>query len=151
MTDAVPKELRARIAAEAQHRCGYCLTDQRLSGAQMHIEHILPRARGGRSERSNLWLSCAWCNSYKGTQIEATDLLTGIRVALFNPRTQIWSHHFAWDPSATQILGLTPSGRATVNALKLNNPYIVPARRLWVLAGWHPPQQQGESDLNTNR
>jgi len=31
------------------------------------------------------------------------------------------------------------AGRATVAALNLNNPYIVPARRLWVLAGWHSP------------
>ncbi len=55
------------------------------------------------------------------------------------PRNQSWSEHFAWKDGGVQIQGLTPSGRATVETLRLNNPYIVPARRLWVLAGWHPP------------
>jgi hypothetical protein len=32
MTDNVTKALREEIAAEAGYRCGYCLTDQRVSG-----------------------------------------------------------------------------------------------------------------------
>ncbi len=141
MAEGIPKSLEERVAAEARHRCGYCLTHQQVSGAQMHLEHIIPLARGGRTERSNLWLACAWCNSFKGVSTEAVDPATGARVALFNPRTQDWFEHFAWDDGGTRIIGLTPGGRATVEALKLNNPYIVPARRLWVLAGWHPPEQ----------
>lgn len=31
-------------------------------------------------------------------------------------------------------------GRATVNALHLNRPLLVAARRAWVKAGWHPPE-----------
>ncbi len=139
MSDAIPRYQRERVTAEADFRCGYCLTDQRVSGAQMHIEHLIPRVRGGGSERSNLWLSCAWCNSYKGTRTDARDPETGDHVALFNPRNQRWSEHFAWSDGGVRIVGLTPSGRATVEALRLNNPYIVPARRLWVIAGWHPP------------
>jgi hypothetical protein len=139
MPDGVPKALRNQIAAEARERCGYCLTDQRVSGAQMHIEHLIPRAQGGRSVRMNLWLACAWCNSYKGTRTEAVDPETGMRVGLFNPRIQVWSEHFRWSDDGVHILGVTPVGRATVKALHLNNPYIVPARRLWVVAGWHPP------------
>lgn len=139
MGDAIAKSLRDRVAAEAGYRCGYCLTDQRVSGAQMHIEHLIPRAMGGCSKPYNLWLSCAWCNSYKGTQIEAIDPDSGRLAALFNPRTQCWSEHFAWSEDGIRIFGLTASGRATVDALRMNNPYIVPARRLWVVAGWHPP------------
>ncbi|WP_295427014.1 hypothetical protein [uncultured Thiodictyon sp.] len=55
-------------------------------------------------------------------------------------RRQRWAEHFVWSKDATCILGLMATGRATVVALNLNNPYIVPARRLWALAGWHPPQ-----------
>lgn len=139
MVETVSKSLRDHVAAEAAYRCGYCLTDQRVSGAQMHIEHLIPRAAGGRSEQSNLWLSCAWCNSYKGTLIEAVDPESGRLAAFFNPRTQGWSAHFAWSEDGIRILGLTASGRATVDALRMNNPYILPARRLWVVAGWHPP------------
>ena len=140
MVDAIPRPLRDRVAIDARHRCGYCLTDQRVSGAQMHIEHIIPRARGGQSEESNLWLACAWCNSFKGIQTTAQDSFTGAEAALFNPRTQRWLYHFAWDDGDTRIVGLTPTGRATIDALKLNNAYITPARRLWVQAGWHPPE-----------
>ena len=139
MPDSVPKALREQIAADAGHRCGYCLTDQRVSGAQMHIEHLVPRAQGGRSERTNLWLSCAWCNSYKGTRTEAVYPETGTRVSLFNPRTQVWSEHFLWTDDGVRIFGLTPIGRATVEALRMTHPSLVPARRMWVVAGWHPP------------
>jgi hypothetical protein len=37
------------------------------------------------------------------------------------------------------IIGQTPVGRATVVALRLNNEYVVPSRRVWIAAGWHPP------------
>ena len=40
----------------------------------------------------------------------------------------------------TEIIGLTATGRATIAALRLNNPEIVAARSLWVQAGWHPPR-----------
>ena len=62
----VPKALRRKVAEAARHRCGYCLTSQQVSGAQMHVEHIIPLARGGSSDEDNLWRACAWCNSYKG-------------------------------------------------------------------------------------
>jgi hypothetical protein len=39
----------------------------------------------------------------------------------------------------TRIIGRTPVGRATVEALRLNNEVAVEVRRNWVLAGWHPP------------
>lgn len=93
MVDRIPRTLRDRVAKAALHRCGYCLTDQRVSGAQLHIEHIIPRAHGGPSEESNLWLACAWCNSFKGIRKEALDPVTGANAALFNPRTQRWLDH----------------------------------------------------------
>ena len=60
-------------------------------------------------------------------------------VPLFDPRRQTWSEHFEWSNNATLIVGLTPSGRATVVALHLNRPSLVLARREWVAVGWHPP------------
>lgn len=137
----IPKALRHKVAAQARHRCGYCLTNQRISGAQMHIEHITPLSRGGDSDETNLWLACAWCNSYKEDKTHAPDPVTGKDTSLFNPRTQRWSDHFCWSDDGIQIIGLTPTGRATVAALQLNNEFILPARRHWVLAGWHPPQE----------
>jgi hypothetical protein len=137
----VSDALRQRVAATARNRCGYCLTTQLVSGAQMHIEHIIPTARGGTSDESNLWLACAWCNSFKGAQTTAIDPATGEEAPLFNPRTQRWFDHFQWSNDGVYIIGLTPTGRASVVALQLNNEFIVPSRRLWVTAGWHPPRE----------
>lgn len=136
----IPDRLRQQVAEEASYRCGYCLTAEKYSGMRLHIDHIIPLAAGGSSERENLWLACTLCNSYKGSQTHATDPLTGKTTPLFNPRTQIWSNHFFWSPDGTHIIGRTDCGRATVAALHLNNAFIVEARRYWVNVGWHPPE-----------
>jgi len=60
-------------------------------------------------------------------------------VPLFNPRRQRWLDHFSWSDDGTRVVGITPAGRATVMALRLNNAEIVAARRRWVAVGWHPP------------
>jgi hypothetical protein len=39
------------------------------------------------------------------------------------------------------IVGVTPSGRAIVAASQMNEPDSVAARRLWLVAGWHPPDE----------
>ncbi len=137
----ISKKLRQQIHKMADYCCGYCLTDQKISGAQMHLEHIIPSSQGGSSDKTNLWLACAWCNSFKGVQRDAIDPLTEQRVSLFNPITQNWFKHFRWSDDGLTIIGVTAIGRATVEALQLNNDYIIPARRHWVLAGWHPPDK----------
>ena len=37
---------------------------------------------------------------------------------------------------------LTPTGRATIVRLRMNQPRIVEARSIWILAGIHPPHEQ---------
>ncbi len=108
----VPGVVRQRVTGAAQHRCGYCLTAQQISGAQMHIEHLIPVAHGGTSDESNLWLSCAWCNRYKAAKTQATDPNTQLEVPLYNPRTQRWREHFHWSEDGMYIIGLTPTGVA---------------------------------------
>jgi hypothetical protein len=113
---------------------------QRVVGVEMDIDHIFPEALGGPTEEENLWLACARCNEYNGDLTETQDPLTGDTAPLFNPRTQRWSDHFAWEAEGTQVVGLTPIGRATVAALKLNRPALVEACQFWVIAGVHPPK-----------
>jgi len=136
----IPSALRQRVADAARHRCGYCLTNEQVVGALMQIDHIIPEALGGSSGEENLWLACALCNAHKGCKVATLDPVTGEIVRLFNPRTQAWYDHFAWQAEGTLIVGRTPIGRATVIALRLNRPTLVKARRLWVEAGWHPPE-----------
>jgi hypothetical protein len=136
----ITEAVRQRVRAAAGERCGYCLSPQPLIMGKLEIEHLVPRAHGGSDEESNLWLSCSLCNRYKGAQVEAADPLTGDVVMLYNPRKNNWDEHFSWSADGARIVGVTPLGRATVVALKLNNEVAVEVRRNWILAGWHPPK-----------
>jgi hypothetical protein len=136
----IPIKLRQRIAEQAKHRCGYCYMQEAVVGSPMEIDHIVPEALGGVTVEGNLWLACSFCNSSKGVRVAALDPVTGEMVALFNPRTQSWPDHFVWAGDGTMIAGRTPTGRATVVALRLNRMPLVRAREMWVKAGWHPPE-----------
>ena len=138
-THRIPKSLRRRVTNQAKHRCGYCLTSEFVIGAPMEIDHLVPISLGGPTEENNLWLACSLCNEHKADRIAALDPQTGEAVRLFNPRRQSWADHFAWNNAADRIVGMTPTGRATVIALNLNRASLVSARQLWVRVGWHPP------------
>jgi hypothetical protein len=139
--ESISEKVKRRVRAAAGDRCGYCLSPQRLVLGWLEIEHIIPRAKNGTDDEQNLWLACRLCNNYKSDQTEALDPESGAIVSLFDPRRQSWFEHFAWSPDGTHILGLIPTGRATVLALQLNNVIAVTVRREWVAAGWHPPQR----------
>ena len=136
----IPEALRRRVAEAARHRCGYCQTQQAIVGYPLHIEHIIPKASGGTSDEENLWLACSVCNNYKGTQTHAIDPLTRDRVHLFNPRRQAWAEHFLWSADGTRVIGLTATGRATIDAFRLNKPFRIHTRQRWASVGWHPPR-----------
>ena len=134
------KALRQLVRARAGNRCEYCLCHQDHVMAQLHIDHIVPAAKGGTGDPDNLCLACELCNLHKWTKIEGLDPQTGKIVGLFNPRRERWADHFSWSEDGAEIVGLTATGRATVNALRLNSPLAVTVRKNWVKAGWHPPQ-----------
>jgi hypothetical protein len=106
----------------------------------LEIDHLIPTALGGVDEEDNLWLACRLCNGYKGDQLQAHDPLSRKLVLLFNPRRQKWRRHFVWSEDGTVIIGRMACGRATVEALHLNNPLAIEVRREWVSVGWHPPR-----------
>ena len=138
----VPRRLRERVARAAGYCCGYCRPPQSIAGFRLSIEHIIPEARGGKTVEGNLWLACHACNEFKGPRIQGRDPVTGKRARLWNPRRDKWHAHFRWSEDGTEILGLTPRGRATVATLQLNRPELVAARSLWVQVGWWPPGQE---------
>src|SRR5687767_6197893 len=112
----VPAGVAQRVREASHNRCGYCLSPQHLVMARLEVEHIVPLAKGGLNDESNLWLSCPICNRHKSDRVAAIDPETGEEVSLFNPRTQNWSDRFAWSADGLRILGITTSGRATVAA-----------------------------------
>ncbi len=137
----ISEQLRQTIREQAHFRCGYCLMHQRHVYARMEIDHLHPQSHGGSDNEENLWLACPFCNTYKSDLIEAVDEVTGERVRLFNPRRQRWSEHFKFGADRAEIIGITPCGRATVNALRINAPDPLAYRRFLAKFNEYPPQE----------
>ena len=110
-----------------------------MSTQRFEVEHIIPIALGGRAILANLALSCRGCNSFKHSKIMGLDETTGKNAPLFHPRKDSWTEHFAWDKDPLYIRGLTPVGRATLQALKLNRLQLIGVRRLLQMIHLHPP------------
>jgi hypothetical protein len=98
--------------------CEYCGLAQTGQEAIFHIDHVKPVDAGGKTIMKNLALACVSCSLRKGARQTGVDPQTGTTVPLFNPRRDSWRIHFRWD--GMQLLGISPLGRATVAALKLN-------------------------------
>lgn len=130
---------RLKVAVRANHRCEYCRCPDAFSASPFCVEHIIPVSLGGGSELSNLAFSCAGCNAHKYDHRHGTDPLTGDQVRLFHPRKDAWKDHFEWSADFLDILGLSKSGRATIERLKLNRKNIRSLRRLLLTADEHPP------------
>ncbi len=139
MPERVPIALRRVVAARARDYCEYCQSPAQFATQSFTVEHIQPRAAGGETTLGNLAWACFGCNGHKQVRTHAIDPESGERVALFNPRQQTWREHFAWSADFTLVVGQTPCGRATVEALKLNRLGLINLRRALVVTGFHPP------------
>lgn len=73
----------------------------------------------------NLALSCQTCNNYKYNKTEAPNPATEQLALLFHPQRMDWHQHFIWNEDATQMLGVTPIGRATVALLQTNRDGVM--------------------------
>lgn len=131
---------RAALVMRAHGCCEYCRAQERYSPDSFSVEHIQPLAKGGLTTPENLAFACQGCNSRKYTATEALDPVTLQTATLFHPRREQWRAHFAWSEDGLQVLGLTPTGRATVAKLALNRPGLVNLRRLLFALGEHPPE-----------
>jgi hypothetical protein len=97
----------------------------------------------------NLALARQGCNNHKYNRTESIDPATRQLVPLFHPRRHPWREHFAWDECFEHIIGLTPIGRATIEALQLNREEVVNLRRLLYAAGEHPQPDIGDQESQT--
>ena len=137
MSESSWAAIRHAVYSRANGCCEYCRTCEDNTGQTMEVEHIDPE---GGDILENLCLSCGNCNRSKASATSALDPETGELIALFNPRSQTWSEHFTWIGKGQRVMGLTPTGRATVARLKMNRDHIVNARFRWIIAGFHPPK-----------
>lgn len=133
----IPSSLQAEVVLRAGNRCEYCRLSQLGQEATFHIDHVIPRAAAGPTTTDNLALACVSCSLRKWAKQTAADPDSGEEAPLFNRRTQMWEEHFRWD--GVRVVPLTPTGRATVDALAINRPLIIAIREEETVRGRHPP------------
>lgn len=136
----VTAKQRRLVVERAQGYCEYCLSQARFSTQSFSIEHIIPHDKGGKTQLDNLALACQGCNNHKYTKIKGYDPVSRQYVPLYHPRKQQWGDHFVWNDDCTLIIGITATGRATVETLRLNRAGVVNLRRLLYSAKKHPPK-----------
>lgn len=139
MRKKIPAALRREIIERARGFCEYCYANSEFSDSPFDVEHIVPVSQNGATESGNLALSCHGCNLYKSNRITALDVAGKKIVEIYNPRIGSWNKHFLWSEDFTIIIGLTPVGRATVEALKLNRKGLINQRKSLRFSGEHPP------------
>ena len=125
------------VERRAAGRCEYCRMHQSLQGATFHVEHIIPRSRGGTSDIENLAWACPSCNLHKSNRVEVVLTEGSEPIALFHPRLHSWREHFCWNQ--LQIVGLTSIGEATVETLQLNLDRRIRIREAESLFNLFPP------------
>ena len=130
------------INERAKGCCKYCLSRADFATQSFSVEHIVPISKNGKTVLDNLALACPGCNGYKYNKTEHPDPVNGIIVPLFNPRKQNWYDHFNWNEDFTRIVALTPTGRATISALKMNRVGIVNLCKALFAIGAHPPARR---------
>lgn len=128
--------LRRKVFDRAGGRCEYCRLPQELDVLPFQVDHVQPIKHGGQTDPDNLAASCLACNARKGPNLAGIDPESGEIAPLYDPRRQRWAEHFQWD--GPRLVGLTPTGRATVAVLAINAPPRVEHRRLLMAAGLFP-------------
>jgi hypothetical protein len=114
-------QTRRTVRERADDRCECCRLRQEHAPLWRHqIEHIVPRKHRGTDDLTNLAWACVRCNLGKASNLSGRDADTGEIVPLFDPRKQTWDDHFAYE--GAEIIGLTATGRVTVEVLNMNEP-----------------------------
>ncbi len=139
MSVYIPVQFRRQVMDLDRARCAYYQSPEALMGVTFEVEHILLLSKGGETIRSNLYFSCPTCNRHKANRIVAHDPESHTEIPSFHPRQQHWNDHFAWNEDATTLIGITATGRATIEMLRMNRPIIGQLRRYWTALKLHPP------------
>ena len=135
-TSYISTFLRRLVIRRARGHCEYCRLSQAGQEATFHIDHINPVAAGGETVAENLALACVSCSLRKGARQTAIDPISRNEASLFNPRLDVWAEHFQWE--GVHLIGLTATGRATIDGLDMNRALILAIRAEEASLGRHP-------------
>jgi hypothetical protein len=126
---AIPRPLRVAVFQRDGGRCRYCLLHQVGQAAVFHVDHIIPKSKGGETMIENLALQCPHCSLHKASKTHGVDPLDGAIVPLFHPLRNVWAEHFHLTAEGN-VSGTSAVGRATVDALQMNTPLVRTARAM---------------------
>lgn len=136
----IPKETQKLVVERAEYKCEYCFALDLLSSSKFNIEHIIPVSKEGTNDLENLALACHSCNQFKYNKLFGLNPETNLLAPIYHPRNDDWKTHFEWNSDYTMIIGLTPTGQATVATLRLNRFRLINQRVLYREVGLHPPK-----------
>jgi hypothetical protein len=127
---AMDRRLQQFVRDRATNRCEYCHFPQAAHPQRFPIDHIIPRKHGGQDNEENLALCCPLCNWHKGTNLSGIDPEDGSIVRLIDPRRELWNEHFRWQGAL--LVGRSPSARATIVVMNINDPQRISIRELLI-------------------
>ncbi len=127
------------VVSRANHLCEYCCALASYSVQPFVIEHILPISKNGTNDLENLAYACGGCNGSKYNKTHSIDPISTALVPLFNPREMTWDDHFVWSEDFIEMLGVSSTGRATIETLQLNRNGVKNLRKLLIRENLHPP------------
>ena len=130
----IPKYLRDQVLLRDEGQCRFCHLLQSGQGATFHIDHIHPKSRGGKTSLDNLACPCTNCSLHKSNRTTAVDPVTGDESTLYHPLVNDWKQHFVLQADGT-CTGRTPTGRATIEVLQMNNYLPRLARAMQIQLG----------------
>jgi hypothetical protein len=116
------RALRQSVRTRYNFRCGYCGVSETNIGAEMTIDHFLPRIYGGEDDLDNLVYCCHACNEFKGDYWQ-----TEPDLRLLHPLLDDLTLHYSEQDDGT-LLALTERGANHLQTLHLNRPELVAFR-----------------------
>ena len=130
---------RQLVVARAGGMCEYCRLIEAATGVTFHVEHVVPRSQGGKTNLANLALSCPGCNLAKAERTTGIDE-QGNSLPLFDPRAYQpwllgWHLHFILDRRTGLILPRSSISEVTIRTLDVNSPRRLFARKLQIRSG----------------
>lgn len=61
--------IRRNVIERDGYHCVYC--DEDLTNGEIHLDHVIPEAKGGPTTIDNLQVTCRKCNTAKGVLTES--------------------------------------------------------------------------------
>ena len=112
------RTLEREVRHRAAGRCEYCLFPESASELPFISTTSSRRSTAARASL-RIWHGHVFPATFARDRILPVLIRTGELTSLFNPRTDGWHDHFAWD--GVLLRGKSAIGRATVAVLDINH------------------------------